>query len=211
MGISIINGSPKMGKSTSALMIEYFLTEIKQQDVEVYNINQSTLSEEQISKIQNSNALIFAFPLYIDSIPAHLLRELLILEQKGFKGKDIKVYCIVNNGFYEGTQNHIAIEQMKLWCKAVNLTWGQAIGTGAGEMYPLVKDIPLGHGPNKNIGHTLKDLAHHVLSGCSGTEHLISVNWPRFLWRIQSSTLVWYPRAKDNGLNKQAMFKRMKP
>lgn len=211
MRINIINGSPKMGKSTSALMIEYFLTEINQQDIEVYNINQSTLSEEQISKIQSSDALVFAFPLYIDSIPAHLLRTLLILEQKGFKRKDIKVYCIVNNGFYEGRQNHIAIEQMKLWCKAVNLTWGQAIGTGAGEMYPLVKDIPLGHGPNKNIGNALKDLAHHVLAGGSGTEHLISVNWPRVLWRIQSSTLVWYPRAKANGLNKQAMFKRIKP
>lgn len=34
------------------------------------------------------------------------------------------VYCIINNDFFEGWQNHIALEQMKNWCNAMELTWG---------------------------------------------------------------------------------------
>lgn len=92
---------------------------------------------------------------YIDSIPSHLLRFLVDLEEHTFQKKDIMVYIIVNNGFYEGKQNRIVIEQMKHWCKAVDLKWGQAIGIGAGEMLPLIKDIPLGYGPQKILGTQL--------------------------------------------------------
>lgn len=206
MRISILNGSPKLGKSTSALLIEYFLPNLKEQDVAIYNISRSPLTKEQISELQDSEALIFAFPLYIDSIPAHLLKTLVVLEDAGFQGKDKKVYCIVNNGFYEGTQNRVVIQQMKLWCDAVHLTWGQAIGTGAGEMYPVIRNIPFGHGPTKNVARALAELANHVLTDSVGEDRLISVNWPRFLWRWNASSLVWYPRGKANGLKKRDML-----
>lgn len=100
-------------------MLYYFLTTTDRSESEIYKISQSPLTEAQIAKIQSSDALIFAFPLYIDSIPSHLLRELLVLEQRGFQEKKTKVYCIINNGFFEGEQNHVAIEQMKLWCESV--------------------------------------------------------------------------------------------
>lgn len=89
MKISIINGSPKGGKSTSELMIGYLTAEMSDYDVKIYNICKTILSEEQT-----------------------------------FQRKDIMVYSIVNNGFYEGKQNRIVIEQMKHWCKAVGLKWG---------------------------------------------------------------------------------------
>lgn len=216
MKISIINGSPKIGKSTSALLIEYLLAILQETspqhiapEIKTHHINQSALTAAQISDIQNSDALIFAFPLYIDSIPAHLLRQLSVLAQEGFHGKEKKVYCIVNNGFYEGTQNRVAVEQMKLWCESVHLSWGQAIGTGAGEMYPLIKQIPLGYGPNKNIGCALHDFARNILTQSIGTDRFISVHWPRFLWKIQASALVWYPRAKANGLKRKEMRRKM--
>ena len=162
-----------------------------------------------MSEIEDSDALVFAFPLYVDSIPSHLLRELLALQEHGFTGKTAKVYCMMNNGFFEGEQNHIAVWQMKLWCEAAGLTWGQAIGTGSGEMYPFIKNIPLGHGPNKNIGRALKNLAHNVLTGSCEADCFISVNYPRFLWKISASSLFWYPRAKANGLKKQDLVRRV--
>lgn len=113
MKISIINGSPKGGKSTSELMIGYLTAGMSDYDVKIYNICKTILSEEQYTNIKNSDVLIFAFPLYIDSIPSHLLRFLVELEEQTFQRKDIMVYCIVNNGFYEGKQNRIVIEQVK--------------------------------------------------------------------------------------------------
>lgn len=209
MRISIINGSPKVGASTSGLLIEYLIPLICGNEIMNYNINKADLTEIQIDKIKNSDALVFVFPLYIDSIPAHLLRLLIEFEKQKFSNKNTMVYCIVNNGFFEGKQNHIAIDQMKNWCNDVGLTWGQGIGIGAGEMLPFIKDIPLGHGPNKNIGKVFKELACNITALDSGKDLLISPNWSRFLWKIQASLFVWYPRAKKNGLKRHDLFEQI--
>lgn len=203
MKICIINGSPKASKSTSELLIEYFMPFIRGNEIITYNACKTDFSEIQFSQIQSSEVLIFAFPLYIDSINSHLLRFLIELEKRGFVNKNINVYCIINNGFYEGWQNHVAADIMKNWCKTTDLTYGQTLGIGAGEMLPFLKDIPLGHGPNKNIGIALQKLSCNVLSLKKEKDLFISPNWPRFLWKIQASLSVWYPRAKKNRLKRK--------
>lgn len=206
MTISVINGSPKRGKSTSELMIKYFCQEVGDKMIlRVYDAGKAPLRQEQYDEILNSTAILFVFPLYVDSIPSNLLRILVDLEKQHKLTKNTMVYCIVNNGFFEGTQNDIAIEQLKNWCAAAGTTWGQGIGIGAGEMLPFITDIPLGHGPNRNLGRAVKLLADNIINQKSGETILRSPNWPRFLWRIQSSLLVWYPRAKHNGLTKRGM------
>lgn len=209
MTISIINGSPKFGSSTSGMMIEYLAPKLSECKIDIYHINKAPLTEMQLEQVRNSDILVFAFPLYIDSIPSHLLKQLITLETQDFRNKNTKVYCMVTSGFYEGKQNHIAIEQMQHWCCATKLTWGQAIGSGAGEMLPFIKDIPLGHGTNKNLGNAINELVQNILSGKSGDTLYVSPNFPRFLWRICGSVLVWNPRAKANGLKRKDMFKQL--
>ncbi|MBD5082346.1 MAG: hypothetical protein HDT44_11370 [Ruminococcaceae bacterium] len=209
MKICIINGSPKANNSTSELLIGYLMPFIKENEIITYRISKRDFSEIQFSQIQNSEALIFAFPLYIDSIDSHLLRFLLELEKRGFENKNISVYCIINNGFYEGRQNQTAADIMKNWCEAVGLTYGQTLGVGAGEMLPFLKDIPLGHGPNKNIGIAFQKLSRNILSLSQGKDLFVSPNWPRFLWKIQSSLDFWYPQAKKNGLKRKELKDRI--
>lgn len=211
MKISVINGSPKAGKSTSGLLLSYLLTQIEgDHEVEQYHIKKTILSASQYDEITSSDVLVFAFPLYIDSIPAHVLEFLAELEKRTFQKQDAMVYCMINNGFFEGKQNHIAIEQMRNWCSAVNLTWGQGIGFGAGEMLPFLKDIPLGHGPNKNIGTAIKQASHAILCRETKPDLMVSPNWPRLLWKIQASLFVWYPRAKANGVKRKALYRQLK-
>lgn len=119
MNICILNGSPKSSKSTSELLIEYLMSFTGENETVTYNVCKSNLSEEQFSRIQSSDALVFVFPLYIDGINSQLLRFLIELEKRGFNNKSIGVYCIINNGFYEGRQNLIAADIIKNWCKAV--------------------------------------------------------------------------------------------
>ncbi len=203
MKICIINGSPKAGKSTSELLIGYLMSFIKGNEIVKCNVCETDYSKTLFSQIQSSEVLIFVFPLYIDSINSHLLRFLIELQERGFENKNINVYCIINNGFYEGWQNHVAADIMKNWCEATGLTYGQTLGVGAGEMLPFLKDIPLEHGPNKNIGIALQKLSSNILSLNKGKDLFISPNWPRFLWKIQASLDFWYPRAKKNGLKRK--------
>ncbi|MDK2586820.1 hypothetical protein QOZ83_13225 [Romboutsia sedimentorum] len=210
MKITLINGSPKLGESTSGLILEYLKPLIEKSTICEYNINKNLPTNEQFNEICSSDRLVFAFPLYIDSIPSHLLRLLIELEQRLQNNKkEIIVYCLIVNGFYEGHQNNIAVETMKNWCKRADIVFGRAIGNGAGEMLPLVKDIPIGHGPNKNLGYALKEISQNILNGESGEALYISPNWPRFLWKIQGSTLVYHPRAKSNGVKIKHLLNRL--
>lgn len=170
------------------------------EEITVFNICKQNLQETELSQMQNSDVLIFAFPLYVDSIPSHLLRFLVELQNRGLESKNKKVYCIINNGFFEGRQNHVAATIMKNWCRISGIVYGQSIGVGAGEMLPFLRDIPLGHGPNRNIGMAFRKLADNILSLKSEEDLFVLPNWPRFLWRIQASLLVWYPRARKNGV-----------
>lgn len=205
MKISIINGSPKVSKNVSELLIEYLMPYIKGNEIVTYNVCKIDLSKIQFSQIQSSEVLIFAFPLYVDSINSRLLRFLVEFENRGFTSSTPSVYCIINNGFYEGWQNRVAADIMKNWCKAAGLTYGQTLGIGAGEMLPFFKDIPLGHGPNKNIGIALQELSQNILSLNQGEDLFISPNFPRFLWKIASSFSFWYPQAKKNGLKRKRL------
>lgn len=168
-----------------------------------------SLQTSEAAKIAGSDVLVLVFPLYVDSIPSQLLQFLINLEGLNDLNHDMMVYCIVNNGFFEGTQNYIALQQMKNWCAAANLNWGQGVGIGAGEMLPFIANIPLKHGPNKNIGYVISNLAANLLNRKSGKDSFISPNWPRFLWRIQSTKSFWMPHARSNGLKKQDLYRRI--
>lgn len=170
MLIGLINGSPKIKNSNS----EYLLNELKKLILDENKIIEfdakKAISTQDYDQILNCDALVFAFPIYVDGIPSHLLNTLVELEEysKLKNTSNTMVYTIANCGFYEGAQNSIAIDMMKNWCKKSNLIWGQGIGTGAGEMIGSIKDVPLGHGPKKNLGKTLDILATNILECKSG-------------------------------------------
>lgn len=206
MKISILNGSPKSGESTSGLLIKYLLQEIVECNTQVFKYS---LQTTELTEIANSDVLVLVFPLYVDSIPSQLLQLLITLEKLKDLNHDMMVYCIVNNGFFEGTQNYIAIQQLKNWCAAANLNWGQGIGVGAGEMLSFIADVPPKHGPNKSIGYAISNLAINILNKKTGKDSFVSPNWPRILWRIQSTKFFWMPRAKSNSLKKQDLYRRV--
>lgn len=207
MNISIINGSPKLGKNSSELLINLFLPQLDEKNtLHIYRSSNEDLCHEQLHILASSDILLFVFPLYIDSIPSHLLRLLIELCNKKILSKSTTVYCMINNGFFEGKQNHIAIEQMQHWCTSAGATWGQAIGIGAGEMLPFISNTPLGHGPNKNLGIAITEFVQNMQNKKSGKTLLISPNCPRSVWKLQSTLLVWYPRAKQNGLKWKDLF-----
>ena len=205
MTIAMINGSPKLGKSNSEEMIKRFESFINSENkITHYNINKKPLNQEQYKALCHMDVLIFAFPLYIDAIPSHLFRMMIEFEDyyKNTSNNDISVYAIINNGFYEGCQNHVAVDILKNWCTRCGISFGMAIGSGAGEMIASMENVPVGKGPLKNLGNAMKSLANNIQKKSSNESILFSPNFPRFAWKY-SGTFYWNAAAKKNGLRKK--------
>ncbi|MCL1964368.1 MAG: hypothetical protein FWF69_04830 [Firmicutes bacterium] len=211
MKIAMINGSPKLGQNNSGIMLKLFEPFIQAaHEIAQYTISKEPLTQEQYLALLGADALLFAFPLYVEAIPSHLLRMMTALEKhaKREKKQGLYVYFIINNGFYEGTQNRIAVEVLENWCARCGFRFGMAVCQGAGEMMPAVESMPMGHGPLKNLGKAMKSLAEAIDNKSCGEAIFISPNWPRFMWKFQSH-LFWRNAAKKNGLNKADIGKLM--
>ena len=209
MKIALINGSPKIKNSASACLLNDLRTFFEQDNNKIYeyHFRKPQLNTKEMEELTECNVLVFAFPLYVDGIPSHLLNCLIQMEKffSTIKEKNIIVYSLVNCGFYEGHQNAIAIEIMKNWCEKSELKWGQGIGIGAGGVITSVKDIPIGHGPKKSLGVELEKLANNVLRHSSGDDIFITANLPRIMYKF-AAEMGWRKSIKANGLRRKDLF-----
>ena len=207
MKITIINGSPKTVKSNSEILGNYLFPLLKENNIKKYYSIYFQLNDKTKNEIYNSDVLIFIFPLYVDGIPSNLLKLLVKFEKENVVRPETKIYCIVNNGFYEGKQNFLALLHMKNWCKKVNAKWGQGIGIGSGELLPYLKKFKLGQGPLKNLEKILNRLSRNILTLNSDKNIYINPNWPKILYFIQGS-ISWILKARKNNLKIRELFKK---
>ena len=115
MRVAFINGSPRKSNSISLKLLRAL---------------EERLPGCEISRGWDTpgEAIVIAFPLYVDSLPSNLLRELEAHETGLPPGTP--VYALANNGFYEGEQNAIAIAILRNWSLRAGLAWGQGAGLG---------------------------------------------------------------------------------
>ena len=207
MKISVINGSPKAGKSNSEILGNYILSLLKDNEIKKYYSISFRLNDENKNEIYNSDVLIFLFPLYVDGIPSNLLKLLVEFEKEKVVNPATRVYCVVNNGFYEGKQNRLAILQIKNWCEKVKARWGQGIGVGAGELLPYLKKCKLEQGPLKNLGKALEKFSINILTLKNDKDIYINPNWLRSLYFFQGS-ISWILKGRKNNLRVRELFRK---
>ena len=207
MKISIINGSPKAIKSNSEILGNYLSSLLKENEIKKYYSISFRLNDENKNEIYNSDVLIFLFPLYVDGIPSNLLKLFVEFEKEKVIKYGTKIYCIVNNGFYESKQNRLAILQIKNWCEKVNAIWGQGIGVGAGELLPYLKKYPLGQGPLKNLGKVLDEFSANIITLKSDEDIYINPNWLKSLYFFQG-TISWILKGRKNNLRVRELFRK---
>ena len=207
MKISIINGSPKAIKSNSKILGNYLSSLLKENEIKEYYSISFRLNDENKNEIYNSDVLIFLFPLHVDGIPSNLLKLLVKFEEEKVVKSETKIYCIVNNGFYESKQNRLAILQIKNWCEKVKARWGQGIGVGAGELLPYLKKYKLGQGPLKNLGNVLDEFSSNILTLKSDEDIYINPNWLKSLYFFQGS-ISWILKGRKNNLRVRELFRK---
>ncbi|MCL2416246.1 MAG: hypothetical protein FWD01_05455, partial [Defluviitaleaceae bacterium] len=158
-----------------------------------------------LDKFKGVDAAVIIFPLYVDGIPSHLLRQLYEAkdELRGIS-PNIRIYAVANNGFYEGKQNALALNMIEHFCDAAGVKWGQGLGIGAGGM---LKASQIGVGPLKNVGVTLKTLAANINENISDDNLFTQPNFPKLLYKM-GAHFHWKQAAKKNGVKRKALYDR---
>lgn len=212
MKIALIDASPKPVNSNSALLLKAFAPMLDQTQEQIHiRISKPRLSEEQTAQLLTADAWVFAFPLYVDAIPSHLMYVLEALAQavKKQEGQPIRVYALINNGFYEGAQNHIAFDILSNWCSRAGLCFGGGIGHGAGEMMGFIEKVPMDKGPLHALHTALTELAACIAAATQGKIVLLNPAFPHFAWKLMGTRFFWHATAKKNGLARKDILRQL--
>jgi multimeric flavodoxin WrbA len=210
MKLAFINGSPKAKNSASESILKTLKNLFSDNHmISEYNFRKPHLENKEIEQVAQCNAVVLAFPLYVDGIPSQLVSCLYEMEKffKNSPNPNFKVYAIVNCGFYEGKQNSIALEMVGNWCEKCGISFGQGIGIGGGGMLTVISNVPDGKGPKKRSYEALKNLSNTILTCSSGENIFISPSFPRFAYKL-SAEAGWRQKIKANGLSTKDLFVR---
>jgi hypothetical protein len=155
-------GSPHGFNSTSNSLGIYLLDKLQSGGYETSKIHAQAAVHNQekqvkmLSQVADSDLLILAFPLYVDSLPSGLILALEKIAEDRKKTEPTKhtgVLAIVNNGFPDSKQNATAIAICKQFANETGFEWVGGLTMGAGAM---INGMPLEKAPMiKNIKKSL--------------------------------------------------------
>ena len=144
MNVLLLNASPKRITSASKYFLGLLGLHLRGCKQIKLHLSGSAMFTKVFDSFSDIDVLVIALPVYVDGVPASVLRFLEESEQ--FINENncrFKLYVISNCGFYEGTQCKHLLNIMQNFCVKTGLTWGGGIGIGAGEMLSVLRIMPL--------------------------------------------------------------------
>ncbi len=145
----LLVGSPKGPNSASNSLGTFLLDKLhlKGLTIEKAYICQNLASEEKkqslLQLVDESDLIILAFPLYVDSLHSQVIAalELIAEHEKVNRQKSKKLFvAIANSGFPEATQNNTALTVCRLFAKQAGFDWAGGLAMGGGGM---IQGLPL--------------------------------------------------------------------
>ncbi len=206
MRIALINGSPKVKGSASGSLLAMVKDLLGgKAEIEEISLHTAVLSEKEMDMLQKMDVWVFAFPLYVDGVPSHLLAQMVNMEKNQIGNGRASVYGIVNCGFYEGIQAEYALDIMKNWCIKAGLMWKSGIGVGGGGGLAY---MPTGeNGPAAPIYRDFALLVDEILQNKEHENRYVSIAFPRALYKMGAQT-GWRQMIKKNGLKSRNLGDR---
>ncbi|MDD3429879.1 MAG: hypothetical protein PHG02_07740 [Oscillospiraceae bacterium] len=144
MDVLILSTSPRKSFSTSLYFSKILKLFLAGHNVEIILLRSAFDYNRAIRQLDKIDVLVFATPVYVDSVPSTTLEYLEKMEQyitaKKYK---FSVYTIANCGFYEGNQCRLALKTYELWCERADVKFLGGVGIGSGVMLGFVRILPL--------------------------------------------------------------------
>ena len=193
---TLINGSSKTNNSNS----EYFINYISKylENYQIFSLKYDNINQI-IDSINNSDTIILAFPLYVDSPNYHTLNFLDYIYDNNISLDDKKLYVIINCGFKEGEQNITALNIIKRWSSKVNINYNGSILIGAGEIigkkrYKIVSRKALNY---------LKKFANSIKDKRKTDDIITTTSFINSKTYCLLANISWKNKAKKNNLTKE--------
>lgn len=151
-------------------------------------------------ELSAADALVITAPLYVDSLPAQMLRLMEELYDRRAAVKEgLHIYVLSNLGFFESEQIRPLLDMVKNWCARMNFVYGGGLAVGAGGMMGAFKSIRLGQGPNKALGEGLMQMAEAIKSGKEMGNRFVQPSFiPRFVY-MQAAHFLFRRKGRKNG------------
>lgn len=200
MRIALICGSPKAAmKSSSEALLEVFAYYVGESaELIECKIHANANFEEEFEKMKEADTWVFAYPLYVDGIPGHLLKFLVWMEENHMVTNKVLVYAIVNSGFCEGIQNEFALKILENWCTKAGCIYGGGIGAGGGGGLANMPAANPGEGPRVHIDRAISELVQKVLQSNSLDNRFVTVAFPKILYKM-GAQMGWRQMIRANG------------
>jgi multimeric flavodoxin WrbA len=209
----LLVGSPRTRKSTSSSLGGYLFEQLNARGVETRTIqiytslNSQARMDAMYESVDNTDLLVLAFPVYVDTLPAPVTAALekITAYRKG-NSSHIRFAVISNCGFPEAHHNHTALAVCSEFARQNGFGWLGSLALGGGE--GLVHGIPLNEMDGRSI--PLKqalDLAAEALSNGQpipqNAQNLFSKPViPNWMYKLFSG-YGWRQQAQQYGMQKE--------
>lgn len=135
----LLVGSPRGGHSNSLVLGTYLADRLAEKGVQIETLHVNRLAETEegrqklLGAVDAADLLLLAFPLYIDCLPAPLIRALQTIHEhrKAHPGNQ-KIMALVNCGLPEPHQNQVAIDICRQFAAEAGLEWLGSARIGSG-------------------------------------------------------------------------------
>ena len=139
--ILVLVGSPKGASSTSNSLGDYLISQLEQSGLNVgkeyvYKLVRKEEGQKKLlNKVEEADMIILAFPLYVDCLPAGVIKalELIADRRKSKSDRETQGFAIIINcGFPETQHNNTAVAICKIFSREVGFEWKGALSLGMG-------------------------------------------------------------------------------
>lgn len=202
MKLITFNGSPRGKSSNSTRMIPWVIDEPPEN---ICYLNKLSLHESYIESAILADALLFVFPLYVDSMPGitKSFFELMETHKEIFYEKP--VYYIIHSGFPEMIQSKTLSRYLSYFSiKVMNMDYMGTVIIGGSEAMQMAPD-----GAFRKLQSKLKIVGNAIITGERVPDNInILINkrdrltaFRLFLFKISPfKNFYWNYRAKQHGV-----------
>lgn len=200
-----MNFSPRGNKSNSAVFLgqlkDYFGEDVLIEQLNIIN----GLREVDFKFLDECEACVLFYPLYVDSLPSHML---LFLEKASELCRNKKVYAVANCGFYEGEQTYLSFDIIKNWCVRYGAQWCGGVGIGASGCFEFFEMFSIETGPRIRVNRALEFLAKNIEQGSLQCNNYVTVILPKRFYKM-AGQILWRQKLISNGVKLKDISRRV--